>query len=144
VKPFGFRLERVLGWRRTQLDLEEAHLKTMHAALAALDRERAELEQGRAEAGRNLICRSHVDGTDLLFLAGYRVAIDLQCERLTARRREEESAIVAQQQKLLEARRRCRLLENLRERQLEEWKRESERQAENEIVNSRNGPFRAR
>ncbi len=132
MKAFRFRLDRVLDWRHTELDLEESRLKQMHAAVAALDRERAELESNATEARRQVALRESVDARDLHALSAFREAVDLQRQRLAVKRRQREAEIVTQQQKLLEARRRCRLLENLRERRMAEWKYETQRQEEAE------------
>ena len=44
MKAFQFPLERALEWRRRQLEIEESRFKQQAAALAELDRTRAELE----------------------------------------------------------------------------------------------------
>ena len=128
MKGFQFRLERVLGWRRTELEMEENRLKQLHAALAAIDQERTGLESARDQAGRALMARATVDGADLQSLSAYRAAVKLQCARLQQKRRQGEQETAAQQEKLLAARRRLRLLENLKDRRLAEWKYETERQ----------------
>jgi flagellar export protein FliJ len=133
MKAFRFRLEQVLSWRRTELDLEESRLKQMHAAVVALDRERTELESARDDAGRSLLARAAVYGADLQLLASYRDAVKRQSARLERRRTERLKEIAAQKEKLMEARRRFRLLEKLRERRLAEWRYESARQAEAEL-----------
>jgi flagellar export protein FliJ len=139
MKAFRFRLDRVLDWRRTELDLEESRLKQLHARIALLDRERAALEAARDAAVRALLSRDSVDGTELHSLSSYRAAVRLQSIRLAQQRREREAELARQQQKLLEARRRMRLLENLKDRRRVEWNYEMERQAQGE----ENGLFRA-
>jgi hypothetical protein len=128
MKKFQFRLDRVLEWRRTELEMEENRLQRLHAVLAAIDRERAGLESARDQASRALIARPSVDGAELQSLSEYRAAVRLQCARLAQMRRQREQETAAQQQKLLAARRRLRLLENLKDRRLAEWKYETERQ----------------
>ena len=139
MKAFHFRLDRVLDWRRTELDLEESRLKQLHAAIALLDRERAALEAARDAAVRAVVSQDAVDGAELQALSSYRAAVRLQSARLVQKRREREAELVRQQQKLLEARRRMRLLENLKDRRRVEWNYEMERQATGE----ENGPRRA-
>jgi len=139
MKGFQFRLERVLDWRRTEMNLEESRLKQLHGAIALLDQERAAAETSRDEAARAVVSRSSVDGTELQLLAAYREAVRLYATRLGQKRREREFELASQQQKLLEARRRLRLLENLKERRRAEWNYEVERRASAE----HNGPFRA-
>jgi len=133
VKAFRFRLDRVLDWRRTQLDLEETRLRQLHAAVAELDRRRSDLAAAGEEARRSLAIRSSADAFELHAFEAFRAAVKLQCRRLAEKRREREAEIANQQQKLLEARRRCRLLENLRDRRLSEWKYETQRQEEADL-----------
>ena len=139
MKAFRFRLDRVLDWRRTELDLEESRLKQLHASIAALDRERAALESTRDAAARALLCQVAVDGTELHALSAYRTAVRRQSDRLLQKRRGRQAELDEQQQKLLEARRRLRLLENLKERRRVEWNYELQRQE----MADQNGPFRA-
>ena len=136
MKSFRFRLDRVLDWRRTELEMEEDRLRKMHAALAAIDRERAGLESTRDQACRALLARASVDGAELQLLSGYRTAVKLQCARLEQQRREREQAAAEQQQRLMAARRKLRLLENLKDRRLAEWKYETERQMEADVTPS--------
>jgi flagellar export protein FliJ len=133
MKAFRFRVDRVLDWRRTELDLEENRLKQMHAAVAALDRERADLETAAAEARREVAQAETSDALELHALDAYRRAVDLHRLRLADKRRQRQVELAGQQQKLLEARRRCQLLENLRDRRLAEWKYETQRQEEADL-----------
>jgi flagellar export protein FliJ len=137
MKRFQFRLEQVLNWRRTELDLEEDRLKQLHAALEALDRERSALESTRDEASRSLLSRSTVHGADLQMLAAYQDAVKRNFARLARQRRTQEDEIDRQNRKLLEARKRFRLLEKLKERKLAEWQYESLRQAEADLPTPR-------
>lgn len=141
MKSFRFRLDRVLDWRRTELEMEETRLKQMHAALAALDREKAALETARDDAGRAVVNSRSVYGAELQLLSGYKVAVKRLSARLDQKRRAGEQAAAAQQQKLLEARRRLRLLENLKDRRLAEWKYETERQMEADAPPAAKRPF---
>ena len=50
MNAFRFRLEKVLEWRGKQLELEENKFRREIAALAALDRVRAELEAAGVKA----------------------------------------------------------------------------------------------
>lgn len=140
MKAFQFRLERVLDWRRTELEIEETRLKQLRAAQAALDHERTALESARQTAGRALLAQLRVSGAELQLLSGYNAAVKLLCARLDEKRRASEEAAAAQQQKLLEARRRLRLLENLKDRRLTEWKYETERRMEVDVPFARKRP----
>jgi flagellar export protein FliJ len=133
MRKFQFRLDRVLDWRRTEMEMEETRLKQLRAVHAAIEQERAALESARDSAGRTLLGQPSVYGAELQLLSGYNAAVKLLSARLAEKQRASEQAAAAQQQKLLEARRRLRLLENLRDRRLAEWKYETERQLEAEL-----------
>ena len=128
MKAFRFPLERVLDWRRSEMGVEENKLRQLHAAVRALDQERAELEQTRARTEQTLISSSAVNADELHALENWRIAVRLRCEAIARRRKEREGEIAAQQQKLLEARRRYRLLDKLKERRLQEWRYELARE----------------
>jgi len=130
MTSFRFSLERVLHWRRVQLELAENELQRRVAALEELDRERADLEAAAIRTEVQVRKWSPLAGRDLAALAGFRAHVKNEERRLARRRAERQQQVAAQQQVLLEARRRCRLLERLRERRLAEWQRESDREIE--------------
>ena len=145
MKAFQFRLDRVLDWRRTELEMEENRLKRMHAALAAIDRERAGLESARDQAGRALMARATVDGADLQLLSGYRAAVKLQCARLEQKRRRERKEAAAAAAKA--AGRQAASCGCLRISRTGAWRNGNTRRNGKWRplrLHSRNGPFRAR
>ena len=130
MKAFHFPLDKVLDWRRIQLELEEARCKQQAASLAALDRQRAEVEASGIRAEIQVREWSPIAAGDLSALGNFRLHVKLQ-ESAIARRRFEAAQKLAEQQKLmLEARRRCRLLERLKDRRLTEWTAERDREVE--------------
>ena len=130
MKAFHFPLENALDWRRIQLELEEARYKQQGAAVAGLDRQRAEIEASGVRAEIQVREWRPIAGGDLAALGNFRLHVKLQ-ESAIARRRFEAAQKLAEQQKLmLEARRRCRLLERLQERRLHEWTAERDREVE--------------
>lgn len=130
MKTFRFPLAQVLQWRRGQLDLEEAKLRRHAAELAETDRLRAELEAAAVRAEVQVRDWRTLAGGDLAALAGFRSYVQ-NAERILAGRRAEcRKKFEAQQQIMLEARRRCRLLERLEERRFAEWRREYDRELE--------------
>ncbi|MBZ5580140.1 MAG: hypothetical protein LAP40_26575 [Acidobacteriia bacterium] len=130
MTPFRFPLEKVLHWRRVQLELEENELQRQAAALAELDRQRAELEAAAIRTEVQVREWSPLAGGDLAALAGFRVHVQQEERKLGERRAERQKQLDGQQQKMLEARRRCRLLERLRERRLADWRMASDRELE--------------
>ena len=124
MKPFRFRLEKVLEWRRLELAREEAQFRQQTAALAAIDRSRAELEAGGIRAESEIRQMRGVAGSELCALDAYRLEVRRGQARLAEKRRECERLVAERQRALVEAQRRCRLLERLKERRLDEWKHE--------------------
>ena len=122
MTAFKFPLKRVLDWRRTQLELEEARYKQQAAALAELDRERAEIEAEGIRAEVQVREWSPVTSGDLAALASFRLRAKSRETQLAARRVECVKKLTEQQRVMLEARRRCKLLERLEERRLAEWR----------------------
>ena len=130
MTAWRFPLQRVLDWRRKQLEIEEARCKQQAAELAELDRTRAEVEAAGIRAEIQVREWNPVAGHDL-------GALDVFRRRVRAREAEIAGLRVActhrlgqQQQVMLEARRRCRLMERLAERRMAEWKTARDRELE--------------
>jgi flagellar protein FliJ len=130
MKSFLFPLEKVLQWRRAQLDIEEARYKRELAALAALDMHRDALRESARRAEAHVRELKGVTGQDLAALAEFRLHVLARMKELELRRAEQSKKIAVQQTAMLEASRRCRLLERLRERRLEEWREAENRELE--------------
>jgi hypothetical protein len=130
MKAFQFPLAKALDWRRIQLELEEARYKQQLASLAGLDRQRAEVEASGIRAEIQVREWSPIAAGDLSALGNFRLYIKSQ-ESEIARRRFEAAQKLAEQQKLmLEARRRWRLLDRLKDRRLAEWTTGRDREVE--------------
>jgi len=121
MNSFRFPLQKVLDWRHTQLDLEEARFKQQLAALAALERERAGWEAAGIKAEIQVRDWNPLAGRDLTALGNFRLNVKQRENEIDARRLECRKSLEAQQSVMLEARRRCRLLERLKERKLAAW-----------------------
>ncbi|PWU01833.1 MAG: hypothetical protein C5B51_22195 [Terriglobia bacterium] len=125
---FRFRLERVLEWRRKELELEEARFQQRVAAVSLLDRERAELEARGIRAELQVRNWTPLEGKDLAALAEFRLYTIRRERAIAIQRAEQQKALDVQRERMLAARRRVRLLERLRERRLAEWQDASERE----------------
>ena len=130
MTPFRFSVERVLAWRRTELALEQARYQQALASVAALDRARAELEAVAIQSEVQVRSLSRVAGAELAALSEFRRAVRARETEIARRRVEAAKAADLQLQGMLASRRRCRLLERLRERRLEEWKTAENRELE--------------
>jgi hypothetical protein len=130
MKSFRFPLEKALGWRRLQLELEEARHKQQAAVLAGLDRERAEIEAAGIRAEIEVREWRPIAAGDLTALGNFRLHVKSQESGIARRRFEAAQKLAEQQKAMLEARRRCRLLERLKERRLTEWTAERDHELE--------------
>jgi hypothetical protein len=127
---FRFRLDKVLAWRRTQLELAEIEFRREAAALARLDQVRAELEDRGIRTEAEVRDWSPLAGSDLAALGGFRLHIGRRAKDLAAQRVEQVRKLAEREQVMLEARRRYRLLERLRDRRLAEWQGDQKRELE--------------
>ena len=124
---FRFRLDRVLGWEQSKCNLEE--FKTgqvsacLHQANSALARLRADYISGEHEA----MAASAIGGQELHVLAMWRNVFRRKQDELEFACREWERKLFEQRARWVEARRRCRLLENLRSRRQGEYEYEASR-----------------
>ena len=130
MTSFRFPLEKVLSWRRTQLEIEQARYGQKVAAVAALDHARAELEASGIQAEAQVRGWNRVAGSDLAALGGFRRAVRVKEAQVAKRRAESAQAADAHLKLVLEAQGRCRLLERLRERRQAEWNAANERDLE--------------
>jgi hypothetical protein len=130
LNAFRFPLQKVLAWRKTELELEEARYRSQLEALAAIDRERARLEGAGAAAEEQVRVWNPVAGGELSALGSFRLHMKHREFALAQPRTECLQKIAAQQQAMLAARRRLRLLERLRERRLAEWTAARDRELE--------------
>jgi len=130
MSAFRFSLQKVLEWRRTQMEVEEARLR-QHAALAELEQLRSNLEAAAFDAESSVREQNEVAGFDLAALEAFHRHVERRRRHLDAQRAARERQIAEQKETLLEARRRYRLLENLRDRRLYEWRAAVDREVEN-------------
>jgi hypothetical protein len=130
MTSFRFRLQKVLDFRHTQLELEEARYRQQAAALAAIDRARAELAAEGVHTEAEVRTWNPILERDLAALAEFRLHVRARDAELAARRAECVKQLETQQAAMLEARRRFRLLERLKERGREAWTAERDRELE--------------
>jgi flagellar export protein FliJ len=128
MNAFRFPLQKVLELRRKQLELAEAQYKQQLAAVAELDRLRAETEAAGARAELEVRQQTSVPGRDLMALNHFRLRVKNDEARIAAQRVEAARESAVRQEAMLQARRSSRLLDRLRERRLEEWEAARDRE----------------
>ncbi len=130
MNAFRFRLEKVLDWRRTELEMEEGKYKRERAAISELDRQRAEWEASGIRAEFEVRKWSEVSGADLAALGNFRKQVKIKEAEIAQKRAERLRALAQREAAMMEARRRCRLLERLKERRRSEWSKLADRELE--------------
>jgi len=121
MSGFRFSLEKALDLRRLQLELEESRFQQQAAALRELDRRREDMRLSRANAEAQVRAGGWAQGLDLAALGAFRLHVQAKEKQLAQLRVEDEKKVEERRNAMLEARRRCRLLERLKERRKGEW-----------------------
>ena len=130
MKPFQFRLERVLEWRRRQAEFEQHKLGQALAQAQRLEAERLALAESRRQAQLDAVHANATTAEDLWMLRDYLVQADRQ-DRLLAERVSKQARVVENQRHVtMEAQRRREALERLRQSRQDEWRREINRELE--------------
>jgi len=130
MQSFRFRLERILAWRRKEFEAEQARLGTIAAERQRLEAAQRAILAAWDRSARDLLASGSVDGGDLAALGGFRARLERELEANARLRREAAERLSGQRARTLEAQRRVRLLEKLRERRLGEWRVSWERELE--------------
>ena len=128
MKRFRFSLERVLEFRLQQEAAERGRLAALVAERRRLEGQAEEMLETSAQARRAVLGAGLLEAAELLAAHHYAGSLLRHREAALAAARAVEQERRAQLGQVLEARRRVRLLERLRERR----KREHTRQAEGE------------
>ena len=133
--PFHFSLQPILKLRKSYERLERLRLLGIVAMIVKLRDEAAALEKESGDARRRL---QQTLGTGL---AGVEIHLEVACEKLRADRRRALEARLAElaqkheKQRLiyLAARQKREILENLRDRQWDDYRREQDRREQQQL-----------
>lgn len=130
MSAFRFPLEKVLNWRQTQLGIEEAKFQRLIAQRNALGRAREDLESSALQAQNEVRRWNPVAAGDLAALSGFQRHVSAKEQELARYLAECEKEIEEQRRVMLEAQRRCRLLERLKENRKAGWQSGVDREIE--------------
>jgi flagellar export protein FliJ len=131
LKRFQFRLARVRDFRRQQLELEELKLSSLLAERQALETESLRIETETSTTRSWLMVTGAAESQDLVASDAYLRRLSVERKRLAAKMAEWQARALKQRGAVVEARRRVRLMEQLEQRQLDEWKSAADREQEN-------------
>lgn len=130
MAAFHFPLERVLRWRSLQLAAEQAKLDRLIAEQLRLRALQARLSNEKLTFMSTLERLPDLRGQDFRAAACYSASLQRQHQRIAASIAECEKALAEQRNAYRAAKQRCRLLEELKDRRHEEWRREEASQLE--------------
>jgi flagellar export protein FliJ len=121
---FQFSLEKVLRWRSVELTGEEAKLKAFVQQQLHLQTRLAEVSAERSKLISSLGSMPDLRGDDLRTLTACGLRLRRTAENLAQQLMRCSRELSKQRKKYSEAKRRVRLLEELKDRRLREWKYE--------------------
>jgi flagellar export protein FliJ len=130
MRNFRFSLEKILSWRRTELQAEEVRLAALFAERSRLDASRAEIRAARDGAGSRMLQAGTIDGMDLASLSGFLRRLENELITLDRQRAQSGEEILKQRVRVVEFHRRVRLLEKLKDRHLGEWRLDWQRETD--------------
>lgn len=134
MKKFRFPLEKLLNYRRARLMAEQAKLERMLAERQILCERRQALEREDRMIRENLLKLPVLTSAELEAAAAFRRFAETEVAHLISLEGELASRLERQRKALLAARRDVEVLEQLRERKYEDWRREIDRALESQIA----------
>ncbi len=132
MKRFRFQLQTAMDWRQRRMEFEQAALEELENSRRQLQSELKESLENWQRSQEATVLAQQVRAEDLRALGTYRLALDALQLRLQRSISALEVKIAAQRKKLVEATRDYRLLEKLKDRKVAEWRKELEKELENQ------------
>jgi flagellar export protein FliJ len=130
MKKFSFPLDRVLVWRRLELEREQAALQRLLADRNALAAKETAMRAQRSDAERLISANRYVDAETVATLPDWQSYMKKAIAAAASAVVVAEQKAAAQQARFFEAKRRVGLLERLREKRLDGWEAELGREEE--------------
>lgn len=132
MKRFRFQLEMALGWRRQRMLTQQARLEQLLAQVHQLRLLRQQLQRDYDESEASTRSAKTIESADLQALAAYRRAVEFRQGHLVQEEAKLAESIERQRKVLTEETRQTKLLEKLKEHKHADWKKEADRELEND------------
>jgi len=129
MKKFEFRLDSVLRWRDTQLQLERGKLNALLSDEAKL-RDSLETLASERRSALQCLAKEQLFSLDLRSLSSYLVGAEARATMLQEQIRNRSQSVAEQRDRVVHAERNVKLLLKLREKRQLEWKTGVEREIE--------------
>jgi hypothetical protein len=130
MTQFHFSLEKVLRWRSLELAAEEAKLEQLLREQLRLQTLRADLSTEKSKLDQSLDTLPDLRGADLRAVSAHTLSLKRQADNLVKLVAKCERDLAEQKKNYRAAKQRFRLLEELRARKFEEWRREQAHEQE--------------
>jgi hypothetical protein len=127
---FHFPLEKVLRWRLVQLAAEEAKQKQLLQEQVKLQTLGAELGVEKSKLCNSLATLPDLRGEDLRAMTAYSLRLKRLAESVAEQIARCERNLAIQRKKYRDAQQRCRLLEELKAKNIADWRQEQGRELE--------------
>jgi len=134
MKKFRFPLEKLLRYRRARLVAEQGKLERILAEQRTVQDRRAALEREDRVVMENLRRLPVLTSVELEAASAFRRFAEAETARLISVEGELASRLERQREALLAARREVEVLERLRERKYDDWRRELDREMESQVA----------
>jgi len=133
MKRFRYSLESLMRLNQARLDDELSKLEQITSGIAQVDRHRAELDQMNQDASRAAAGSSALQGWQLSSLHDFRRFVLQEGRRLASVRGKLADQLEDQRLKVVEAHKKVRILEVLKEKRFADWKIELDREQEQAV-----------
>lgn len=130
MKRFEFRLDSVLRLRELQLERERAELQRLVGEQRRLESDLEAIRRERQQAKSFVYEQGNLENAELRTMSAFLLGLDARTGVIRGRLEEIARSVEQQRQVAIAAERKVRLLEKLRERKLEAWKHETNREIE--------------
>ncbi len=131
MKAFEFRLERIAEIWQKEAEISREQLQLLLNELMRLENERHALLMQSESERAVLARRTDLTGQDLMAFSQFQGHVTRRSKEIDDQKAKVQTKAEAQRLIVLEAERRVKLLNRLRERKLQDWKLESARELEN-------------
>ena len=132
MKRFQFGLERVLVYRRSQADLEQAKLVALETELAKIRQELADLNAAFLNEVRNV----KANPVDRAELGRYRMVVETQTIRLNQRIAEKQAELAKQKERYVKANQAAEVLSKVKEKQHKRWQQDLQKELDSLAMDS--------
>lgn len=132
MKRFQFSLERVLTYRRSQADIEQAKLAALETELTAIREELVKLNAAFQQEVRTVL----PNPIDRAELGRYRMVVESQTIRLNQRIAEKQTQVLKQRELYVKANQAAEVLTKVKDKQKKNWEQELQKELDSLAMDS--------